>query len=161
MQHVFIMVKTILSGFLLVAAAVPASADSDRGPGTYGAVQSERNVRNADREALKDAEAAHRAAGARVATVQKALRRSERDLRSAQRQLDALTKRYNAASQANRTRDARVLLYRLDRLISRTGDLEAKRDFQRARLTIARVDYGSAKEQLMTAARVVTNRDEG
>lgn len=155
------MLKTILSGFLLVAAAVPASADSARHTDTYGSVHTDRTVRNADRAELKAAEAAHRAAGARVAVVQSALRRSERDLRSAQGQLDALTKQYNRASAANRTRQARVLAYRLDRLMMRTADLEARRDYERARLSIARVDYSSAKEQLQTAARATRRFGEG
>lgn len=153
------MLKRILTGLLLVTAAVPASAESDRTTDTYKAVQTVDNrVRNTEGRDLRAAEAAHRAAGARVATVQSALRRSERDLRRAQVQLDALTVRYNRVSQANRVREARVLAYRLDRAMTRADDLEAKRDFQRARLSIARVDYASAKDQLLTAARVRANR---
>ena len=145
------MLKSILAGLLLVTAAGPALADSAR-TNTY------ETVRNADRRDLVAAEAAHRVAGARVAAVQAALRRSERVLRTAQVQLDALTMRYNRAAAANRSRAARLFAYRLDRAIKHADDLEAKRDFQRARLSIARVDYASAKDQLLTAARVRANR---
>jgi hypothetical protein len=156
------MLKSILAGLLLVTAAVPASADSDRTTKTYKTRQSaDHAVRNPDRYDLGAARAAHRAAGARVGRVQAALRRSERDLRRAQVQLDTLTARYNRAAQTHRTRDARVLAYRLDHAIKRAEDLEAQRDFQRARLNIARVDYSSARDQLLTAARARANRGEG